>query len=187
MMLKQNNFIRRAVKSGKTVKVNISGDCMFPTLCNNEHGYVCDSDSYSVGDIILFEDGRHKLISHRINYINDKIFLSSGDNNKNYDIPKNKKCIIGKFKISDKQFLFSNHNMIIENVHFKEYLTLSPIIRKEYSVIAIFNHYTESVLNKFYKFYEQPIKKKDKVLLVTELDPNKVEEVNTLFDSVVCI
>lgn len=76
--------------------ITISGNSMFPTLKNNS---ICScevKDNYKVGDIILFaiNDGKDKLIIHRMVYLNNDTVITRGDNNKEEDYKFTKDSII---------------------------------------------------------------------------------------------
>lgn len=76
--------------------ITITGDSMFPTLKNNS---ICScevKDDYEMDDIVLFavNDGKDKLIIHRIVYLNNETVITRGDNNKEDDYPFTKESVI---------------------------------------------------------------------------------------------
>lgn len=93
--------LRKYIQANKLAELSASGNSMFPTINKNDKIFVEDIDKpISIGDIILFYDGKDNeisLVAHRvIKAIDDKFFITKGDNNTSADYPVRKKNILGK-------------------------------------------------------------------------------------------
>lgn len=78
--------------------VVLSGS-MEPTLSVNDVVFVCESDSYSVNDIVVYDNGR-ELIVHKIIEQNGDTLTTKGDANNISDEPIRAEAVKGKVVFS---------------------------------------------------------------------------------------
>lgn len=75
------------------------GTSMYPTIKNEDIFLVRQiQDKLKVGDVILYYDNKDEdieLVAHRIHFIQDGVFVSKGDGNYSFDIPKSVNNILG--------------------------------------------------------------------------------------------
>ena len=114
-----NQFIKKALDLNKSVNITIDGLWM-PLLKDGEGVQVKKEKAYCKGDIILYEDGRGKLICHRINYTDENIVITSGDNNLLFDPPIKYTDILGKVTVKPNYYQIPNS---IISLDYKNYLS----------------------------------------------------------------
>lgn len=78
------------------ILITLEGNSMLPTIKNNSLCSCEIKEEYKKGDIVLFaiNDGKYKLIVHRIISIKGTNVTTMGDNNKEADYPFTKESII---------------------------------------------------------------------------------------------
>ncbi len=88
---------------------------MYPNLKNGDFLVVNQNADYQINDIICFYNEENKRVVHRIVDINDNVYITKGDFNKDYDKPLNANQIIGKvvYKSSILGVVFENLHIII--------------------------------------------------------------------------
>jgi len=94
----------------RTLGLKMQGFSMFPTLKEDDYGYIesCSSESLTKGDLVVFRHN-NTLVAHRLIDIKEingaKIFIAKGDKNYHNDAPFTEKELVGKiisFKRNDK-------------------------------------------------------------------------------------
>lgn len=85
------------LKKGE-VLITIESDSMFPVLKKGDKVIVCSSDTYKIGDIIVFRPlCREYYISHRVIWkLGNLNYYTKGDNSHMYDEKIGKARILGK-------------------------------------------------------------------------------------------
>lgn len=169
----RNLFIKKALTLHNTVNIIIDGPCMSPLLEDGEKIQVKKAQRYFVGDIILYEDGRENLISHRINYIDKDVVITSGDNNLLFDSPINHKDILGKLTATTDNYVNSN---TIVSMDYKTYLN-SNIVEK-HSIILLNKLSNEYQENEFIQFDGSLPSKKHKLFLIRGLMIKNIYNIN---------
>lgn len=160
----KNQFIKKALELNKSINISIHGPCMCPLLKDGENVLVYKDKEYSVGDIILYEDGKGKLICHRINYTDGKLVITSGDNNLLYDPPIYYKNIFGKLSVKGNSY--KNSNPIV-SMAYNDYIESK--IEDIHSTIALFNTISGENLKSDIQFFGFLPPKKQKLILLKGL------------------
>ncbi|HFK1742605.1 MULTISPECIES: S24/S26 family peptidase [Bacillus cereus group] len=160
-----NQFIKKALDLNKSVNIIIDGPCMSPLLKDGESVQVKKEKAYCKGDIILYEDGRGKLICHRINYNDENIVITSGDNNLLFDPPIKYIDILGKVIIKPNSYQIPNS---IISLDYKNYL--SSEIDKVHSKIALLEKETKVNSNNEFRFVGSLPSKKQMLVLIRGLN-----------------
>lgn len=101
------------------VLITIESDSMFPVLKKGDKVIVCSSDTYKIGDIIVFRPLRREhYISHRVIWKSGKFnYYTKGDNSHMYDERICKERILGKIvgvieKDSQSQFKLRKQKLL---------------------------------------------------------------------------
>ncbi|MGG0650391.1 S24/S26 family peptidase [Bacillus mycoides] len=160
-----NQFIKKALDLNKSVNITIEGPCMSPLLKDGESVQVKKDKAYCKGDIILYEDGRGKLICHRINYTDENIVITSGDNNLLFDPPINYTDILGKVTVKPNYYQIPNP---IISLDYKNYL--SSEIDKIHTKIALLEKETKVSSNNEFRFFGSLPSKKQMLILIRGLN-----------------
>ena len=93
-----HRLLQKQILKKKEILITIESDSMFPILKRGDKVIVCSSDTYSIGDIIVFRPLlREHYISHRIIWVSKKCdYYTKGDNSHMYDEKVDKSRILGK-------------------------------------------------------------------------------------------
>jgi len=98
------------LEDNRNLGLKMQGYSMFPTLKEDDYGYIesCNSESLKKGDLVVFRHN-NSLVAHRFISIKEqngsKILLARGDKNHHYDAPFTENELLGKlisFKRKDK-------------------------------------------------------------------------------------
>lgn len=99
--MNQYNILLQLLKSRRYITIKATGNSMLPTIKSGDN-LIVDSnlENLKIGDIVLYSEITKKteiFIVHRIvACVEDKIYLTKGDNNNMYDKPVRKSKIIGR-------------------------------------------------------------------------------------------
>ena len=157
---------KQMFEKGK-VYITIESDSMFPTLKKGDRVIVCSSDTYKIGDIIVFRPlCREHYISHRVIWKSKKCnYYTKGDNSHMYDEKISKSRILGKIigvvEKDDKVEYELRKQELIGVISLMEIFLLFPLIvipgvwGKRIIIMRLIH-------NIYYKFVFMPITKRGK-------------------------
>lgn len=127
-LLKKNMF-----KYGKII-ITIESESMFPLMKKGDRVIVCQSETYKIGDIIVFRPLRREhYLSHRVIWKSVKgKYFTKGDRSHMYDEAIDKERILGKIveiKEKDDKYTFAiEKQRLIGILSLLEIIILSPLI-----------------------------------------------------------
>ncbi|MEX6703189.1 S24/S26 family peptidase [Peribacillus frigoritolerans] len=171
----KNKFIKKALTLHKSVNITIDGSCMYPLLKDGERTLVNKAEKYCEGDIILYEDGKERLVCHRINYTDSEVAITSGDNNLLFDPPIHYRDILGKLNFLSNNY--KNSNSIV-SMNYKTYLASK--IDESHSILILNTISNENQENEFIQFSGSLPSKKQKLILLRGLKNNDIQYVSNL-------
>lgn len=73
-------LLKRKLDREASVQIHVYGDSMHPILIEYDKICVAKSDSYCVGDILVFQYAQYELLVHRLLQIKDGRYYCKGDN-----------------------------------------------------------------------------------------------------------
>lgn len=94
-----NNLWRVYRKANANLMVTVTGNSMFPVICDGDMVNIMPSELYSVGDIVVYKNKTiiiHRIVEAHSNSNGTRFYFSKGDNNLTRDPPLIERCILGK-------------------------------------------------------------------------------------------
>lgn len=103
---------------------------------------------YCVGDVVMYQDGSGKLITHRITEITDDAIITKGDANEEPDPPISSSQIIGKIQYSFSGFLYYYRRYPLPTIYGAIIILLIILGLIRGAANNIYNHFSADSIRK---------------------------------------
>lgn len=126
-LLEMGPLIEETLKNGKSVKLTVTGNSMYPMLRNRIDNVVIEGSSdFKKYDVVLYKRNADKYVFHRIIKIEGDVFTIAGDNEIQKEYPVKKEACFAKMKSFERFGRENSVNSLWYRLYSRIWLMIFP-------------------------------------------------------------